>query len=76
MEQSNANTEAPEPQVVTRELVRPREGRMVAGVAQGLANRFDIPVVLIRVAFAILTFWGWARSGPVCRRVVSHQVRG
>ncbi len=58
MEQSNTSTEAPEPRVVTRELVRPREGRMVAGVARGLANRFDIPVVLIRVAFAILTFGG------------------
>jgi phage shock protein PspC (stress-responsive transcriptional regulator) len=58
MEQSNTTTEAPEPQVVTTELVRPREGRMVAGVAQGLANRFNLPVVLIRVVFALLTFGG------------------
>lgn len=58
MEQSNTTTEAPEPQVVTSELVRPREGRMVAGVAQGLANRFNLPVVLIRVVFALLTIGG------------------
>lgn len=31
---------------------------MVAGVAQGLANRFDIPVVLIRVVLALLVFGG------------------
>jgi phage shock protein PspC (stress-responsive transcriptional regulator) len=54
MEQTNT-TEAP---VVTRELVRPREGRIVAGVAQGLANRYDLPVLLIRVIFVLLTFAG------------------
>jgi phage shock protein PspC (stress-responsive transcriptional regulator) len=31
---------------------------MIAGVAQGLANRFDLPVVLIRVVFALLVFAG------------------
>jgi phage shock protein PspC (stress-responsive transcriptional regulator) len=58
MEQSNTTTEAPEPQVTSPELVRPRQGRMIAGVAQGLANRFDLPVVLIRVVFALLVFAG------------------
>jgi phage shock protein PspC (stress-responsive transcriptional regulator) len=58
MEQSNTTTGAAEAQAVTRELVRPREGRMVAGVAQGLANRLDMPVVLIRVVFVLLTFAG------------------
>jgi phage shock protein PspC (stress-responsive transcriptional regulator) len=57
MEQSNT-TEAPKPRVITQELVRPREGRIVAGVAQGLANRYDLPVLLIRVVFALLTFGG------------------
>ncbi|MGH8950438.1 MAG: PspC domain-containing protein [Acidimicrobiia bacterium] len=56
MEQENTTTEAMPP--VTRELVRPRQGRMIAGVAQGLANRYDIPVVLIRVLFVLLTFGG------------------
>ena len=58
MEQSNTTAEAPEPQTVTQELVRPRQGRMIAGVAQGLANRFDLPVVLIRIVFALLVFGG------------------
>ena len=57
MEQTNT-TEAPDAPVVTRELVRPREGRIVAGVAQGLANRYDLPVLLIRVIFVLLTFAG------------------
>ncbi|MGH8913179.1 MAG: PspC domain-containing protein [Acidimicrobiia bacterium] len=56
MEQSNTTAETPP--VAPRELVRPREGRMIAGVAQGLANRYGLPVVLIRVAFALLTFGG------------------
>jgi phage shock protein PspC (stress-responsive transcriptional regulator) len=58
MEQTNTTTEAPEPQTVIDELVRPREGRMIAGVAQGLANRFNLPVLLIRVVFALLTIGG------------------
>ena len=57
MEQTNT-TDAPEAPVATRELVRPREGRIVAGVAQGLANRSDLPVLLIRVIFVLLTFAG------------------
>ena len=44
--------------MVTGDLVRPREGRMIAGVAQGLANRFNLPVLLIRVVFALLTVGG------------------
>ncbi|MGH8949699.1 MAG: PspC domain-containing protein, partial [Acidimicrobiia bacterium] len=57
MEQTNT-TEGPEASVITRELVRPREGRIVAGVAQGLANRYDLPVLLITVIFVLLTFGG------------------
>lgn len=40
------------------ELTRPIEGRMLAGVATGLAHRFNLPVLLIRVIFVILTFAG------------------
>jgi phage shock protein PspC (stress-responsive transcriptional regulator) len=57
MEQTNT-TGAPEAPVITRELVRPREGRIVAGVAQGLANRYALPALLIRVVFVLLTFAG------------------
>ncbi|HEY4606928.1 MAG TPA: PspC domain-containing protein [Acidimicrobiia bacterium] len=58
MEQDNTTTETAEPRAVTRELVRPRQGRMIAGVAQGLANRFELPVLLIRVVFVLLTIGG------------------
>jgi phage shock protein PspC (stress-responsive transcriptional regulator) len=56
MEQSNTSTETTSR--MTPELVRPREGRIVAGVAQGLANRYAMPVLLVRVVFALLTFGG------------------
>ena len=41
-----------------QDLVRPVEGRVVAGVAQGLANRYDLPVWVPRVVFAITAFFG------------------
>jgi phage shock protein PspC (stress-responsive transcriptional regulator) len=44
--------------VAVRELIRPREGRVVAGVAQGLADRYDLPVLLLRIAFVVLIFAG------------------
>ena len=58
MEQTNTSNVAPEAPVMTRELVRPREGRIVAGVAQGFANRYNLPVLLIRGIFVLLTFAG------------------
>jgi phage shock protein PspC (stress-responsive transcriptional regulator) len=30
-------------------LVRPREGRLIAGVCAGLARRYEMPVFLVRV---------------------------
>ena len=59
MEQETTRVEAPDPPgAATRELVRPVEGRVIAGVAQGFANRFDIPAWLIRVGFVLFTFAG------------------
>lgn len=40
------------------ELVRPTEGRLLAGVAQGLASRLDITPWVVRVVFVITTFAG------------------
>jgi phage shock protein PspC (stress-responsive transcriptional regulator) len=34
-------------------LVRPRRGRMIAGVAAGIARRFDISPTLVRVIFLV-----------------------
>jgi len=48
---------APYPQSVTR-LVRPRAGRMIAGVCQGLANAYAWDVTWVRVITAMLTIFG------------------
>lgn len=58
MEETTMTTEARPPEQTLQELVRPVEGRMLAGVAQGLANRYNLPVLLIRALFVILTFGG------------------
>jgi len=44
-------------QSVTR-LVRPRMGRMIAGVCQGLANAYAWDVVWVRVITVLLTVFG------------------
>jgi phage shock protein PspC (stress-responsive transcriptional regulator) len=44
-----------------REWTRARDGVWVGGVARGLANRFGLPVVALRLAFVLTTilgFWG------------------
>jgi phage shock protein PspC (stress-responsive transcriptional regulator) len=52
---SEEQTQAPPP---TTEIFRPVEGRMIAGVAQGLANRFGLPVWLVRIGFIVTAFAG------------------
>jgi phage shock protein PspC (stress-responsive transcriptional regulator) len=39
-------------------LVRPRQGKVIAGVCAGLAERFGISVTLIRVLFVIFALTG------------------
>jgi phage shock protein C len=42
-----------------RRLLRPRDGRMVAGVCAGLAAYFRIDVSLVRLGFGVFTvFYG------------------
>ncbi|MFU8852233.1 PspC domain-containing protein [Micromonospora sp. SL1-18] len=38
---------------MSRKLVRPREGRMLAGVCAGLAQRFGLSVGLVRLLFLL-----------------------
>ncbi len=45
------------PGSVTR-LVRPRQGRMIAGVCQGLANAYAWDVVWVRVITVLLAVFG------------------
>jgi phage shock protein C len=39
-------------------LVRPRQGKIIAGVCAGLAARFGISVTLIRVLFVLFALTG------------------
>jgi phage shock protein C len=39
-------------------LVRPRQGKIVAGVCAALASRFGLSVTLIRIAFIIFAITG------------------
>lgn len=44
-----------------REWTRARQGSWIGGVASGLAKRFGLPVVAVRLAFVLgtlLGFWG------------------
>ena len=41
-----------------RGLYRPRNGRIIAGVAAGLARRFGLPVWLVRLFWLILLLPG------------------
>lgn len=42
--------------------VRPRSGRMIAGVCAGLADEFNLPVSAIRLAFAIGLLFGFGTA--------------
>ncbi|MDH2443556.1 PspC domain-containing protein [Amnibacterium sp. CER49] len=37
-------------------LVRPRRGRVIAGVCAGLARRFDLPAWFVRLVFVLSVF--------------------
>ena len=40
-----------------KQLVRPREGRLIAGVCAGIGDYFGIDANVIRIAFAALTIF-------------------
>ena len=39
-------------------LERPAEGRVIAGVAKGLADRLDVPVGVVRAIFVVTALLG------------------
>ena len=41
-----------------KRLVRPREGRKIAGVCAGFAEYFDVDVVLVRIVWLVCTLLG------------------
>ena len=53
-------TEAPRPGPDHAALRRPYDGRMLAGVAAGLARYVGVDVTLVRIAFVVLTVVGGA----------------
>ena len=44
--------------MTTSQLVRPKQGRWIAGVCAGLADRFGISRTLVRIGFVIFGFAG------------------
>ncbi len=60
MEQNKQTTtaESSEETVSASELVRPQEGRVLAGVSQGLADRYGLPVWVPRAFFVVTAFFG------------------
>jgi phage shock protein C len=42
--------------IARKRLVRPRQGRKIAGVCAGLAEYFDLDVTLIRVVWLVILF--------------------
>ena len=43
---------------MNRKLVRPKKGRMIGGVAKGLADYFGMPVALMRFIWVLLLLPG------------------
>ncbi len=48
----------PPPEVTEERLHRIGQGRMVAGVAGGLADYFDVDLTIVRIFFVVLGFMG------------------
>jgi phage shock protein PspC (stress-responsive transcriptional regulator) len=44
--------------MTSSQLVRPRHGKMIAGVCAGLANRFGVSTSLVRVLFVVFGLVG------------------
>jgi phage shock protein PspC (stress-responsive transcriptional regulator)/predicted membrane protein len=57
-EQTNGSAPGPARGPADQDLIRPSTGRVLAGVAAAIANRFTLPVWLVRVIFVILTVSG------------------
>jgi phage shock protein C len=56
--QSEPATQPAISQPAARELTRSRQGRMLAGVASGIADYVGVDAVVIRIAFVVLTLVG------------------
>ncbi len=43
---------------MTQSLVRPRDGKVIAGVCAGLADRFGLSRALVRIGFVLFGLFG------------------
>src|SRR5687768_4067534 len=50
----------PDPAPTRVRLERAKEGRVVAGVCEGLGRYFDVDPVIFRIGFAVLAFAGFS----------------
>lgn len=48
----------PTPNQPSNRLTRPRQGRMIAGVAAAIADRIGVDVGLVRLGFVVSVFFG------------------
>lgn len=60
MTEAQPDTAVPHDSVAPPPLRRPFHGRMLAGVAAGVAEYLQVDVVLVRIALVVLTFLGGA----------------
>ncbi len=58
MNTTEHTTTRPEQQAGQRSLTRSRHGRMLAGVASGIGGYLGVDVLIVRIAFIVLTFVG------------------
>jgi phage shock protein PspC (stress-responsive transcriptional regulator) len=61
--ETSSQTTATDPEsspTTPQPLCRPHDGRMLAGVAAGIARYFDVDANIIRIVFAVLTVMGGA----------------
>lgn len=54
---STSHSAAAAPPVGASRLIRPRRGRMIAGVCAGFANYFDADVALVRLLWLLLAIF-------------------
>jgi phage shock protein C len=57
-----------QPPVLQREWYRARQGKMIAGVCRGLADRFGIPIAITRLLAILSVFaggWGFILYGAL-----------
>lgn len=55
----------PAPPKPAKPLRRSRKNKMIAGVCAGLAEHFDLDVTLVRVVWAVVTFFSGIVGGVV-----------